>query len=99
MFVHTVFFWLKDTAPGETAGQMIADCGELLTRIETVRHAWMGRPAGTPREVADNSFDVGLTVVLDDAAGHDIYQEHALHKEFIRRHGAHWARVQVYDFR
>ena len=36
--------------------------------------------------------------LLDDAAAHDVYQEHALHQEFIQRNKPHWARVQVYDF-
>ena len=58
-----------------------------------------GRPAMTPRDVVDNSYDVGLCVVLDDAAGHDVYQDHPLHKEFIARNKPNWKRVQVYDFR
>jgi hypothetical protein len=52
----------------------------------------------TPRPVVDNTYDVGLSVALDDRAGHDVYQEHALHKEFIARNQEHWQRVQVYDF-
>ena len=53
----------------------------------------------TPREVVDNSYDVGLCVVLDDSAGHDVYQVHPLHNEFIARNKENWARVQVYDFK
>ena len=44
----------------------------------------------TPRDVVDNSYDVGLCVVLDDDAGHDVYQEPHLHKEFIARNKANW---------
>jgi hypothetical protein len=53
----------------------------------------------TPREVVDNTYDVGLCVALDDVAGHDVYQEHPLHKEFIARNKDHWQRVQIYDFK
>lgn len=99
MFVHTVFFWLKPATPDAERDALVADCLQLLGGIPGVRHIWAGVPAMTPREVVDNSYGVGLTVVLDDAAAHDVYQTHALHLEFIARHKAHWQRVQVYDFR
>ena len=54
----------------------------------------------TPRDVVDNSYDVGLCVVLDDSAGHDVYQEHPLHKEFIAQAYATLAtgRKEPYDY-
>ena len=99
MFVHTVYFWVKPETSAAAVEQLENDCRTLLSRIPTVRHVWAGKPAGTPRDVVDNSYAVGLTVVLDDAAGHDVYQEHALHKEFIARNKPNWSRIQVYDFR
>jgi hypothetical protein len=79
--------------------QLVDDCNTFLSKIPTVRHLWAGRPAMTPREVVDNSYDVGLCVVMDDDAGHDVYQEHPLHKDFIARNKPNWKRVQIYDFR
>ena len=99
MFVHVVYFWTKDGTPDSAKQQLVDDCRKYLGDIPTVRHLWTGRPAMTPREVVDNSYDVGLCVVLDDSAGHDVYQEHPLHKEFIARNKPNWKRVQVYDFR
>lgn len=78
--------------------QLVGDCRTLLSGIPAVRHLWAGRPAGTEREVVDNSYDVGLCVILDDAAAHDVYQAHPLHKEFIARNKEHWVRIRVYDF-
>jgi len=98
MFIHTVYFWLKPGTPEVARDRLVADCHGLLGRIPTVRQLWAGPPAGTPRDVVDNSYGVGLTVVLDDREGHDVYQEHPLHTEFIERNREHWARVQVYDF-
>lgn len=98
MFIHTVYFWLKPGTTPAARQQLSSDCREYLGKIPTVRHLWAGAPAMTPRDVVDNSYGVGLTVVLDDSAGHDLYQEHPLHKEFIARNKLHWARVQVYDF-
>ena len=99
MFVHVVYFWMNPAAPEGARQQLVADCKTYMAKIQTVRHLWSGRPAMTPREVVDNSYDVGLCVVLDDAAGHDVYQEHPLHKEFIARNKPNWKRVQVYDFK
>jgi hypothetical protein len=98
VFIHTVYFWLKRGAPGDARTKLIQDCREYLGRIPTARSLWAGPPAMTPRPVVDNTYDVGLSVALDDRAGHDLYQEHALHKEFIARNQEHWQRVQVYDF-
>jgi hypothetical protein len=98
MFIHTVYFWLTEGTPDPARRQLEQDCKDLLSRIPTVRQLWAGRPADTNRPVVDRSYDVGLSVVLDDAAGHDVYQEHELHKQFIARHKPNWKRVQVYDF-
>ena len=98
MFIHTVYFWLKPEATSADREQLVGDCRSYLGKIRTVRHLWTGRPAMTPRDVVDNSYAVGLTVVLDDSAGHDVYQTDPLHLEFIQRNKQRWARVQVYDF-
>ena len=98
MFIHTVYFWLKPETSDAARTQLVRDCHEMLGKIPTVRQLWAGPPAMTPRNVVDNSYSVGLTVVLEDLKGHDVYQEHALHKDFIQRNKEHWTRVQVYDF-
>ena len=98
MFIHTVYFWVKPGTTVAAVEQLVADCRSFLGKIPTVRQLWTGRPAMTPRDVVDNSYAVGLTVVLDDSAGHEIYQKHPLHLEFIARNKAEWSRVQVYDY-
>ena len=98
MFIHHVYFWLKKETPATAREQLIADGRSLLGEIPRVRHLWVGSPAMTPRDVVDNSYDVGLCVILDDSAAHDVYQTHAKHLEFIGRNKAHWERVRVYDF-
>jgi hypothetical protein len=98
MFIHTVYFWMKNNANEAHRRQLIDDARNYLGKIPTVRHLWAGVPAMTPRDVVDNSYGVGLTVVLDDSSGHDVYQVHELHKQFIERNKANWDRVQIYDF-
>lgn len=98
MFVHTVYFWLKAGTSEAAREQLVRDCRDYLGKIPSVRQLMVGVPAMTPREVVDNSYGVGLTVVLEDSKGHDVYQEHSLHKDFIARNKAHWERVQIYDY-
>lgn len=99
MFIHTVYFWMTEGVGDDAKKKLIADCYKYLKPIPTVRQLWAGPPAMTPRDVVDNTYQVGLTVVLDDDASHDVYQKHELHLEFIAQNKVHWRRVQVYDFK
>jgi hypothetical protein len=98
MFTHIVLFWLKPDAPAQAREQLAEDCRALLSKIPGVKFLTAGHPAMTPREVVDNSYSVGLCVILTDRAAHDVYQTHPLHLEFIARNKAHWERVRVMDF-
>lgn len=97
-FIHTVLFWLKEGTTEEQQQSLIQDCRTMLGSIESVRYLAAGVPAGTPRDVVDNSYGVGLVVHFDDVAGHELYQEAEAHLQFIERNEAIWERVQVYDF-
>ncbi len=96
-FIHIVFFWLDNDTPEVRKQQLIDDCHHLLGTVETVRKIEVGTPAGTPRDVVDNTFGVNLIVYFDDKEGHDYYQEAEKHLEFIERNKDIWKRVQVYD--
>jgi len=96
-FIHTVLFWLKEGTTELQTEQLLDDCKSLLGSISSVRFLGAGVPAGTPRDVVDNSYDVGLIVHFDDQAGHDLYRDAPAHLEFIERNQAIWERVQVYD--
>lgn len=96
-FYHIVYFWVKPETSSERVQQLIDDCKSYLGSINTVRELHVGTPAGTPRDVVDNSFAVNLIVRFDDKAGHDYYQEIDTHQQFIDRNKEIWQRVQVYD--
>lgn len=98
MFVHLVFFWLTPNTPADIREQMRQDAVGMLKDIPTVKHVFAGKPAMTPREVVDNTYDVGLCVVFDDSAGHDAYQPHPIHKSFGGKYSKYWSKVKVYDF-
>ena len=96
-FIHMVYFWLKSGTTAEQKQSLMNDCRELLGTISTVRDLVVGQPAGTPRDVVDNSYSVGLVVYFDDSVGHNFYQTAEKHLEFISRNQDIWERVQVYD--
>lgn len=98
MFTHVVMFWLKKDAQPSARDQLLADCHAYLAKIPTIKFIDAGKPAMTPREVVDNSYDVGLVTVFADREGHDVYQVHDLHQQFIARNKPHFERVQIYDF-
>ena len=98
MFIHQVCFWLKPGTPPAASEQLISDCRKYLGGVPGVKQLVAGPPAMTPREVVDNSYQVGLLVAFDDSAAHDVYQTHPLHNEFIARNKEHWERVRVLDF-
>ena len=97
MFVHTVFFWIKEGAPKDAKDKLIADCYKYLKPIPGVNQLYAAGPADRPRDVVDSSYQVGLTVIYENVEAHDVYQVHDLHEQFIARNKEHWKRVQVYD--
>jgi len=98
MFIHHVYFWMKAGAPASATDQLIDDCLAYLGKVPGVRQISAGRPAMTPREVVDNSYGVALAVTLDDVAGHEVYQVHDLHLQFIARNKQNWDHVKIYDY-
>lgn len=96
MFIHSVYFWLREDLSGEQRMQFLEQA-RALTKIETVRHGWLGTPAPTDRPVIDRSYSYALTVVFDDEAAQDVYQDHPVHDRFRDDCGSFWTRVVIYD--
>ena len=97
MFVHTVFFWLKPELSEEQRADFRQGL-DSLQAIEVAQSVHMGTPAESNRPVIDRSYTLGLTVLLDNAAAHDTYQVHPLHKAFVERFNTFWEKLVVYDF-
>lgn len=97
MFIHCVYFWLRDDLTDEEEADFV-DGATSLTTIETVRHGFLGTPATTDRPIIDRTYSYGLVCVFDDAAGHDAYQVHPVHDEFRDTCGSFWKEVKIYDF-
>lgn len=96
-FLHMVYFWVREGGTEADADAILAGCHRYLAGIPGAVRMEAGKPAGTPRDVVDNSYGVGLLVEFTDTAAHDVYQDHPDHLAFIAACSPHWSRVQVYD--
>lgn len=97
MYIHTVYFWSREDLTAAESAQLAAGVASLVS-LPTVRHGWAGTPAGSEGPVIDSTFSHGLSLAFDDRQGHDDYQVHPDHLEFVGACSPLWIRVQVYDF-
>lgn len=97
MFVHNVFFWLRKDLSPDSVREFEAGIA-MLSKLPSVKHGFVGKPAATDRPIIDRTYTHGLTVVFDDLAGHDAYQVHPDHLVFVDRNKDKWASVKIYDF-
>jgi hypothetical protein len=95
-FMHVVFFWLKDKEPA-TREAFEKELRPFIENVKEIRQWHIGTPADTDREVIDNTWDYSIVLEFDSKKEHDIYQDHELHKQFVRNASALWTKVQVYD--
>lgn len=97
MLVHSVFFYLQPSLSPEQKTEFHRAV-ETLGEIQSATAVYVGTPANTPlRPVMDNSYDVGLTVILEDLAAHDAYQDDPIHIKFIEGYKDWWTKVVIYD--
>ena len=96
MHVHNVYFWLKQDLGDDAAVAFEQGLAELA-KDPNIKTGYFGRPAGTERDVVENSYSYGLVFVFDDLAAHDRYQVSPIHQKFVDAHRSRWARLVVYD--
>ena len=98
MFTHVVIFW-TDPAQPQAADQLLAGADKYLRSIPGIVEFQLGRMVPSHRPVVDQSYQVGLSVVFADKKGHDEYQIHPLHLEFVEKvFKPLCRRVVIYDF-
>jgi hypothetical protein len=76
----------------------VAACRKYLTGHEGTLLFSVGVVATElARPVNDRDFDIALHITFASRAAHDLYQEHARHKQFIAEQQKNWKRVRVFD--
>src|SRR4051794_18394473 len=96
MFVHHVFFWLKDPSSKNDEQKLINGL-QKLTKVQTIKMYQIGKPANTNRDVIENSYSVSWLLFFDDKDAEESYQVDPLHLNFVETCKHLWNRVVVYD--
>lgn len=97
MFVHHVFFWLKENLTQEEIKQFEEGVKSLLT-IESVKFGDVGKPAATDRPIIERSYSYSLLTAFENKEDHDAYQPpNEIHKKFVNECSHLWQKVLIYD--
>ena len=96
-FIHTVYFWFKEGVTDAQKEDFKKNGLAALAKAPTIHKVFYGPPAGTPREVVDNSYDFAWICHFKNAADQEAYQVEPIHLKFIEDYKDLWERVQVYD--
>ncbi len=96
MFIHHVYFWLKNSGNQEDKAKLIEGL-KKLSKVKTIKNFYIGEPAATRREVIDSSYDVSWLLFFDNAADQDSYQTDPVHLKFVEQCASLWTKVTVYD--
>lgn len=96
MFIHHVYFWLKNSGNKEDKAKLIEGL-KKLSKVKTIKDFYIGQPAATRREVIDSSYDVSWLLFFENAADQDNYQTDPVHLKFVEECSSLWTKVTVYD--
>ncbi len=96
VFVHQVYFWLKNPGNSADAAKLLEGM-ESLTKIGVIKQYHVGKPAGTSRDVIDGTYSYSWLTVFATAADQDAYQVDPIHLAFVEKYKHLWNKVIVYD--
>jgi hypothetical protein len=96
MFVHHVFFWLKNPESKEDYNKLSSGL-KSLSEIEPKVLFHVGVPAATNRPVIETSYAFSLLLIFNTLEEQESYQEHPVHLKFVEDCSALWSKVTVYD--
>jgi len=96
MFIHHVYFWLKNAGNAADRDALIAGLRKL-SKVSTIREFHIGAPAGTSRDVIDTSYSVSWMLMFHTPEDQDSYQTDPIHLRFVEECSSLWSKVVVYD--
>jgi hypothetical protein len=96
IFVHHVYFWLKNPDTKEDFDQLVAALKEL-SKVKSIKSYHIGVPAGTSRDVIDGTYAISWLTIFNSAKDEEKYQKDPIHLEFIKNNQHLWSQVKVYD--
>ena len=96
MFIHSVYFWLRDDLTAAER-RRFEDGVRSLVSIDGVERGHIGVPAPTDRPVIERGYSRALILTFADQAAHDAYQVHPIHDRFRDECGSCWNSVRIFD--
>jgi hypothetical protein len=96
IFIHHVYFWLKNAGNKEDRAQLIEGL-KKLSKVKTIRQFHIGQPAATNRDVIERSYAISWFVVFYNAADQESYQVDPIHLKFVDECSHLWNKVIVHD--
>ena len=96
-FVHSVYFWLKNPENQSDRQEFLQALNTFISSSKYITSYHIAPPAGTPREVVDNTYTFNLIATFETAELQDLYQKEDVHLKFIEDASHLWERVQIYD--
>lgn len=96
MFIHAVYFWLRDDLSPADERRFLAGLESLRT-IEDVEHGYIGVPAATDRPVIERGYSRALVLIFADQAAQDRYQSHPVHDRFRDECSGYWKTLRIFD--
>lgn len=96
MFVHAVYFWLREGLSSAERNRFVAGL-RSLRGIDGVVQGYIGVPAPTDRPVIERGYSWSLVLVFANQADHDAYQVDPVHDTFRSQCSPYWTTVRIYD--
>jgi hypothetical protein len=96
LFVHHVYFWLKNPDSAADKAKLLEGL-EKLSKVPTIRMVHIGTPATTNRDVIERGYAVSWLCFFDNLQEQEVYQKHPIHLKFVDDYAQLWEKVIVYD--
>lgn len=96
MFIHHVYFWLKNPTSTEDRQKLIEGL-QKLSKVQTIKMFHIGKPADTNRDVIDSSYAISWMLIFENKEAQDSYQVDPIHLKFVEECKHLWSKVVVYD--
>ncbi len=96
LFVHHVFFYLKDTNSAQDEAKLLEGL-EKLAKISAVKFSHIGRPARTSSDDIEKEYSVSWLCFFKNLIEEEIYQTDPVHLAFLEECGPLWERRVIYD--
>ncbi len=96
LFVHHVFFYLKDPDSAQDEAKLLEGL-EKLARIPAVKFSHIGRPARTDGGDIEKGYSISWLCFFKNLIEEEIYQTDPVHLKFLEECGDLWEKRVVYD--